>query len=64
MRQAAVLLFVLWTTGAPAQQAPGLGYLKPLFRRAILDGERYREDLRIGEDYDLVLRLLAGGARR
>jgi succinoglycan biosynthesis protein ExoO len=44
-------------------KGPGLGYLKPLFRRAILDGEAYREDLRIGEDYDLVLRLLARGAR-
>lgn len=42
---------------------PGLGYLKPLFRAEALKGERYREDLRIGEDYDLVLRLLAKGAR-
>jgi succinoglycan biosynthesis protein ExoO len=41
---------------------PGLGYLKPLFRAEVLDGLRYREDLRIGEDYDLVLRLLAKGA--
>lgn len=44
-------------------KAPGLGYLKPLFRAEVLKGERYREDLRIGEDYDLVLRLLARGAR-
>lgn len=49
--------------GRMYSKAPGLGYLKPLFRRALLAGERYREDLRIGEDYDLVLRLLAKGAR-
>lgn len=41
---------------------PGLGYLKPLFFADVLAGRRYREDLKIGEDYDLVLRLLAGGA--
>jgi succinoglycan biosynthesis protein ExoO len=43
-------------------KAPGLGYLKPMFRAELLQAERYREDLRIGEDYDLVLRLLAKGA--
>jgi succinoglycan biosynthesis protein ExoO len=44
---------------------PGLGYLKPLICARILQqtGIRYREDLRIGEDYDLILRLLAEGAR-
>ncbi|MDB5465648.1 MAG: glycosyltransferase [Phenylobacterium sp.] len=42
---------------------PGLGYLKPLFCAQSLreTGVCYREDLRIGEDYDLVLRLLAKG---
>ncbi|HVI33299.1 glycosyltransferase family 2 protein [Phenylobacterium sp.] len=40
---------------------PGLGYLKPLFRAEALRTTRYREELRIGEDYDLVLRLLAQG---
>jgi succinoglycan biosynthesis protein ExoO len=44
-------------------RAPGLGYLKPLFRAEALGSLRYREDLRIGEDYDLVLRLLLQGAR-
>lgn len=44
-------------------RAPNLGYLKPLFRRSTLAALRYREDLRIGEDYDLVLRLLLRGAR-
>lgn len=40
---------------------PGLGYLKPMFRAETFGQTRYREDLRIGEDYDLVLRLLAAG---
>jgi len=44
-------------------RAPGLGYLKPLFRAEALGERRYREELRIGEDYDLVLRLLLNGAR-
>jgi succinoglycan biosynthesis protein ExoO len=44
---------------------PQLGYLKPLISARALErtGVRYREDLRIGEDYDLILRLLAEGAR-
>jgi succinoglycan biosynthesis protein ExoO len=41
---------------------PGLGYLKPLFRAETLGKTRYNEALRIGEDYDLVLRLLLRGA--
>lgn len=48
--------------GRMYSRQPGLGYLKPLFCAEALRGERYREDLRIGEDYDLVLRLLAKGA--
>jgi len=44
---------------------PQLGYLKPLICARTLErtGVRYREDLRIGEDYDLIVRLLAEGAR-
>ncbi|HEY8572370.1 glycosyltransferase family 2 protein [Phenylobacterium sp.] len=42
---------------------PGLGYLKPLFFGEVMQGVRYREDLKIGEDYELVLRLLARGCR-
>lgn len=49
--------------GRMYSRQPGLGYLKPLFSAEILKNDRYREDLRIGEDYDLVLRLLAKGAR-
>ena len=43
-------------------RTPSLGYLKPLFRAEALDALRYSEVLRIGEDYDLVLRLLLQGA--
>ena len=44
---------------------PALGYLKPLFRRASCLGAttRYDEALRIGEDFDLVLRLLQQGKK-
>ncbi len=47
-----------------AHTAP-LGYLKPLIRGSVLAAHRvrYDEDLRIAEDYDLVLRLLVRGAR-
>ncbi|MEP0566355.1 MAG: glycosyltransferase [Paracoccaceae bacterium] len=39
------------------------GYLKPIIRRNALENIRYRSDLRIGEDFDLLLRLaLAGNA--
>jgi glycosyltransferase involved in cell wall biosynthesis len=42
-----------------------LGYLKPLLRRAVLEeaGIRYPEDVRIGEDYQLLLDCLIAGAR-
>ena len=42
---------------------PPLGYVKPMIRRRTLGTIRYDETLRIGEDFDLVLRLLLGGAR-
>ena len=42
-----------------------LGFLKPLIRRDVLDchGLRYREDMRLGEDYALYAAALAHGAR-
>jgi succinoglycan biosynthesis protein ExoO len=42
----------------------GLGYLKPMFRAEFLKahGLRYRESIRIGEDYLLMLEVLASGA--
>lgn len=41
------------------------GFLKPVMRRDFLERNslRYREDLRLGEDYDLYLRALTKGAR-
>ena len=42
-----------------------LGFLKPLLSRAFLarHGLRYDEGLRLGEDYDLYMRMLLAGAR-
>lgn len=42
-----------------------IGFLKPVMRRSFLEvnGLAYREDLRLGEDYDLYVRALARGAR-
>lgn len=44
---------------------PGPGYLKPLIAADLLarSGARYDENLRIGEDYDFVLKLLASGEK-
>lgn len=42
-----------------------IGFLKPVMRRAFLDGHglRYDEALRLGEDYDLYVRALLKGVR-
>ena len=44
---------------------PSLGYLKPLIRMSFIaaHGIRYDPDLTIGEDYNLILQLLAKGAK-
>jgi succinoglycan biosynthesis protein ExoO len=42
---------------------PSLGYLKPMIRAERLRDRRYDEALRIGEDYDFVLRLLLDDTR-
>lgn len=42
---------------------PSLGYVKPLIRRSALAGLGYDPAIRIGEDYDLYLRLLLRGLR-
>ncbi|HYG27478.1 MAG TPA: glycosyltransferase family 2 protein [Caulobacteraceae bacterium] len=44
-------------------RVPDLGYLKPLIRRELIGADRYDESLRIGEDYDLLARLLARAGR-
>ena len=43
--------------------SPALGYLKPMIRADRLKQLRYDESLRIGEDYDFLLRLLLADAR-
>ena len=42
-----------------------MGFLKPVLSRGFLDrhGLRYDENLRLGEDYDLYMRMLLAGAR-
>lgn len=47
----------------PGEALPPYGYLKPVIRRTALSGLRYNVGLRIGEDHDLVLRLLIKDAR-
>lgn len=42
---------------------PSYGYLKPLIRRETLGALRYDVDLQIGEDHDLMVRLVLQGAR-
>lgn len=54
-------LFLRANSGDP--RVPGLGYLKPLVSRQALGRHRYDTRLQIGEDYDLVLRILLDGAR-
>ena len=44
-------------------RGPALGYLKPLFMASALRGYCYDETLIIGEDYDLVARLLRAGKK-
>jgi succinoglycan biosynthesis protein ExoU len=41
------------------------GFLKPVIRRAFIEahGLRYKEEMRLGEDYDFYVRALANGAR-
>jgi succinoglycan biosynthesis protein ExoO len=48
-----------------AADRPGLGFAKPVFRHALVESPRmrYRENLRIGEDYHFLLALLLGGSR-
>lgn len=42
-----------------------LGYAKPLIRRSVIEQNqiRYNNAITIGEDYDLIVRLLAAGSR-
>lgn len=42
---------------------PAMGYLKPLIRRSAMGDLRYDPAVRVGEDYDLYIRLLLSGPR-
>ena len=46
-------------------QRAELGFIKPIIRRAFLEthGVTYREDMRLGEDYELYVHALGHGAR-
>lgn len=54
---------ILVDAEARGRLATPLGYLKPVIRRRALAGLRYDEALRIGEDFDLLLRTALSGAR-
>ncbi|MCX7888417.1 MAG: glycosyltransferase family 2 protein [Rhodobacteraceae bacterium] len=54
---------MLLASDGPDPRLPSFGYLKPLIRRAALGALRYDTGLKIGEDFDLYLRLAAAGAR-
>lgn len=62
MEQWSIAYFVSKNQAEPKQ--PSLGYLKPLFRRDFADQHkiRYREQLRNGEDFHLMLDMLHCGA--
>jgi succinoglycan biosynthesis protein ExoU len=67
-RQARLLDLEAFITGNISQrgkQRGEIGFLKPVMRREFLDRHqlRYKEDLRLGEDYDLYARALVAGAR-
>jgi succinoglycan biosynthesis protein ExoU len=57
--------FVAGNIARPGRPRREWGYVKPLLRRRVLDeqGLRYREELRLGEDYEFYARSIALGAR-
>lgn len=57
--------FVLSNVTQSGKERQELGFVKPLMRRAFLEenGISYRENMRLGEDYELYARVLAAGAR-
>nr|WP_111300721.1 glycosyltransferase [Paracoccus saliphilus] len=56
-----VAMFLRGSAGEPG--VPSFGYLKPLISRRVLGGNLYDESLKIGEDNELIIRLLVQGAR-
>lgn len=64
-RQLDLKAFVLGNISRRGAPRGELGFLKPVMRRAFLDTHalRYREEMRLGEDYELYVRSLLAGAR-
>ncbi|WP_329605583.1 glycosyltransferase family 2 protein [Rhizobium alarense] len=64
-RRVDLRVFVEGNLSRRGTQRGEMGFLKPVMRRAFLEhhGLRYREDMRLGEDYDLYARALLKGAR-
>jgi succinoglycan biosynthesis protein ExoU len=64
-RQLDLASFILGNVSRRGAPRGELGFLKPVMRRAFLDahGLRYREEMRLGEDYELYVRALIAGAR-
>ena len=50
-----------WVLAGVQPGTAPLGYLKPMIKASALGSLRYDETLRIGEDYDLLLRVLLSG---
>lgn len=57
--------FVLSNVSSTMRERTELGFIKPLMRRGLLaqHGIAYKENMRLGEDYELYTRALAHGAR-
>ena len=64
-REISLEQFVLGNIARRGALRRELGFVKPLIRRAFIEGHglRYDERLRLGEDYALYARALAAGAR-
>ncbi|WP_337267546.1 glycosyltransferase family 2 protein [Oryzifoliimicrobium ureilyticus] len=57
--------FVDGNISKPGVRRGEIGFLKPVMRRSFMKkhGLRYREEMRLGEDYELYVRALARGGR-
>jgi succinoglycan biosynthesis protein ExoU len=57
--------FVERNISRPGRSRSELGFLKPVMRRTMLErlGLRYAEDVRLGEDFVLYAKAMAGGAK-
>lgn len=62
-RQTRAISALDWVEGGLRPDIPALGYLKPLIRREGIGQRRYTEAVRIGEDWEFLLRILLSGAR-